>query len=137
MPTILIVDDHESIRRNLRLHLESAGFTVCGEAANGVEAIEKAQTTNPDLIILDLAMPEMNGLEAAAALKYIAPTVPLILLTAHASREVELAAYSAGICSVFSKYGSLDALVDRAFSALRLNPLETRVPVSNAMARQQ
>jgi DNA-binding NarL/FixJ family response regulator len=120
LPTVLIVDDHESIRRNLRLHLESSGFSVCGEAVNGFDAIEKAQSLNPELIILDLAMPEMNGLEAAAALKYIAPSVPLILLTAHASREVELAAYSAGICAVFSKYGELDALIDRAASAVKL-----------------
>ena len=70
------------------------------------------------MVILDLAMPEMNGLEAAAALKYIVPGAPLILLTAHASREVELAAYSAGICAVFSKYGDLEALVERISSAL-------------------
>jgi DNA-binding NarL/FixJ family response regulator len=118
LPTVLIVDDHESIRRNLRFHLESSGFTVCGEAVNGFDAIEKAQSLNPSVVILDLAMPEMNGLEAAAALKYIVPTAPLILLTAHASREVELAAYSAGICAVFSKYGDLEALVERITSAL-------------------
>lgn len=120
---MLIVDDHESIRRNLRLHLESAGFTVCGEAVNGFDAIEKAQSLSPSVIILDLAMPEMNGLEAAAALKHIVPTARLILLTAHASREVELAAYSAGICAVFSKYGDLDALVERASSALEPSAL--------------
>jgi DNA-binding NarL/FixJ family response regulator len=123
LPTVLIVDDHESIRRNLRFHLESAGFTVCGEAINGFDAIEKAQSFNPSVVILDLAMPEMNGLEAAAALKYIVPTAPLILLTAHASREVELAAYSAGICAVFSKYGDLEALVERASSALETGTL--------------
>jgi DNA-binding NarL/FixJ family response regulator len=126
LPTVLIVDDHESIRRNLRLSLESAGFTISGEAANGFDAIEKAQAVIPDLIILDLAMPEMNGLEAAAALKYIVPGVPLILLTAHSSREVELAAFSAGICAVFSKYGELDALIEHA-SAIIEAPLEERV----------
>jgi DNA-binding NarL/FixJ family response regulator len=127
LPTVLIVDDHESIRRNLRLHMESAGFTVCGEATDGLDAIEKAQALNPSVIILDLAMPEMNGLEAAAALKYIVPNARQILLTAHASREVELAAYSAGICAVFSKYGDLDALVERASSALEPDALG-RVP---------
>ena len=126
MPKVLIVDDHESIRRNLRLSLESAGFTISGEAVNGFDAIEKAQEVIPDLVILDLAMPEMNGLEAAAALKYIAPGVPLILLTAHASREVELAAFSAGVCAVFSKYGELDALIEHA-SAIIQAPAEERV----------
>jgi DNA-binding NarL/FixJ family response regulator len=124
LPTVLLVDDHESIRRNLRLRLESAGFTVCGEAVNGFDAIEKAPALSPNLIILDLAMPEMNGLEAAAALKYLVPDVPLMLLTAHASREVELAAHSAGICAVFSKYGDLDSLIDRAFSVLKLHAPE-------------
>ena len=66
--------------------MESAGFTVCGEATDGLDAIEKAQALNPSVIILDLAMPEMNGLEAAAALKYIVPNARQILLTAHASR---------------------------------------------------
>jgi DNA-binding NarL/FixJ family response regulator len=126
LPKVLIVDDHESIRRNLRLSLESAGFTISGEAVNGFDAIEKAQEVIPDLVILDLAMPEMNGLEAAAALKYIAPGVPLILLTAHASREVELAAFSAGVCAVFSKYGELDALIEHA-SAIIQAPAEERV----------
>ena len=126
MPKVLIVDDHESIRRNLRLSLESAGFTISGEAVNGFDAIEKAQEVIPDLVILDLAMPEMNGLEAAAALKHITPGVPLILLTAHASREVELAAFSAGVCAVFSKYGELDALIEHA-SAIIEAPAEERV----------
>lgn len=126
MPKVLIVDDHESIRRNLRVSLESAGFTISGEATNGLDAIEKAQAVIPDLVILDLAMPEMNGLEAAAALKYIVPGVPLILLTAHSSREVELAAFSAGICAVFSKYGELDALIEHA-SAVIAAPLDERV----------
>jgi DNA-binding NarL/FixJ family response regulator len=126
LPKVLIVDDHESIRRNLRVSLESAGFTISGEATNGFDAIEKAQAVIPDLVILDLAMPEMNGLEAAAALKYIAPGVPLILLTAHSSREVELAAFSAGICAVFSKYGELDALIEHA-SAVIAAPLEERI----------
>ena len=123
--SILIVDDHEAIRRQLRsvfsLHPE---FTVCGEAVHGVDAIEKAQQLAPDLIILDLAMPEMNGLEAASALKYIMPAVPLFLLTVHYSRELELAAMGSGICAVFSKHDDLDALVKRARLELKLQPSE-------------
>ncbi len=120
---MLIVDDHESIRRNLRLHLDSAGFTVCGEAVNGFDAIEKAQALSPGVNILDLAMHEMNSLAAAAALKHILPTARLILLTAHASREVEIAARSADTCTLFSKYGDLNALVERASSDLEPGPL--------------
>ena len=119
--SILIVDDHEAIRRGLRfLFRTDPEFTICGEAVDGVDAIKKAQELHPDLILLDLAMPEMNGLEAATALKYIMPNVPLFLLTAHYSRELELAAIASGVCAVFSKHDDLDALIRRARSELRV-----------------
>ena len=119
--SILIVDDHEVVRRELRsLFKPYPEFSICGEAVHGVDAIEKAGELSPDLIILDLAMPEMNGLEAAAALRYMMPTVPLFLLTAHYSRELELAAFGSGICAVFSKYDELDSLVKRARLELKL-----------------
>ena len=119
--SILLVDDHEVIRRQLRLLFNShPDFTICGEAVHGVDAIEKAQQLSPDLIILDLAMPEMNGLEAASALRYILPGVPLFLLTAHYTRELELAAIGSGISAVFSKHEDLDSLVARARLALNL-----------------
>ena len=122
--SILIVDDHEAIRRQLRCIFSAhAEFTVCGEAVHGVDAIEKAQLLSPDLIILDLAMPEMNGLEAASALRYIMPSVPLFLLTVHYNREMELAALGSGICAVFSKHDDLEALVRRARVELKLEPL--------------
>lgn len=121
--SILLVDDHEVIRRQLRLLFDShPDFTICGEAVHGVEAIEKAQQLCPDLIILDLSMPEMNGLEAASSLRYMMPDVPLFLLTAHYSRELELAAFGSGISAVFSKHEDLDSLVERARMALHLHP---------------
>lgn len=119
--SILVVDDHEVIRRQLRSLFDSdPEFTVCGEAVHGVDAIEKAQQLSPDLIILDLSMPEMNGLEAASALHYIMPDVPLFLLTAHYSRELELTAFASGVCAVFSKHNDLDSLLARAKSELRI-----------------
>jgi DNA-binding NarL/FixJ family response regulator len=121
--SILIVDDHEVIRRQIRfLFSPHPEFTVCGEAVHGVDAIEKAQQLSPDLIILDLAMPEMNGLEAAAALKYMLPAVPIFLLTVHYSRELELAALGSGISAVFSKHDDLAALVRRARLEFKLQP---------------
>ena len=121
--SILVVDDHEVIRRQLRLLFSSyPEFTVCGEAVHGVDAIEKAQQLSPDLIILDLSMPEMNGLEAASAIRYIMPEVPLFLLTAHYNRELELTAFGSGICAVFSKHDDLDSLVARARLELNLAP---------------
>ncbi len=113
--TVLIVDDHEAIRRTLRSRFDAMPeFLVCGEAVNGVDAVEKAQQLSPDLVILDFAMPEMNGLETATALKYMMPSVRLFLLTVHNNREMEIAARDAGVDVVFSKYDNLAALFQRA-----------------------
>jgi len=70
-------------------------------------------------------MPEMNGLEAAAALKYMMPAVPIFLLTAHFTRELELAAFGSGVCAVFSKHDDLDSLVRRARLELKLQHPDT------------
>jgi DNA-binding NarL/FixJ family response regulator len=82
MPKFLIADDSETIRTILRTFLESReGFEVCGEAVDGVDAIEKAKELHPDLIILDLAMPRMNGAAAASVLKRRMPKTPIVLFT--------------------------------------------------------
>lgn len=83
--TILIVDDNASERRVIRAAVEyHTKFRVCGEAANGTEAIQRARQLRPDLIIMDLAMPLMNGLEAASVLKKELPGVPVVLFTLYA-----------------------------------------------------
>jgi DNA-binding NarL/FixJ family response regulator len=119
--SVLIVDDHEAVRRELRRLFQSRPeFTVCGEAGDGVEAISKAEQLSPDLVILDLAMPEMNGLEAAGALRFIIPDAVLFLLTAYNNRELELAAFQSGIRAVFSKYEDMDGLLGRARAELKI-----------------
>jgi DNA-binding NarL/FixJ family response regulator len=119
--SVLIADDHEAIRRELRRIFQSLPeFTVCGEAVNGADAISKAEQLSPDLVILDLAMPEMNGLEAAGALLYMLPDAKLFLLTAYHNRELELAALQQGVHAVFSKYDNLDGLISRARAELKL-----------------
>jgi DNA-binding NarL/FixJ family response regulator len=79
--SILIVDDSKMVRGIVRVFLEARGYAVCGEAGDGVEAIEKARALKPDLIVLDFQMPRMNGIEAASALKGMMPNVPIILFT--------------------------------------------------------
>jgi DNA-binding NarL/FixJ family response regulator len=119
--SVLIVDDHEAIRRELRRLFQShPEFTVCGEAVDGADALSKAQQLAPDLIILDFAMPEMNGLEAASALHHIMPDATLFLLSAYHTRELELAASQFGARAVFSKYDNLDGLIRRARTELKL-----------------
>jgi len=77
-----MVDDHPAIRTALRMAFErQPGFTVCGEAEDGFDAIGKAKRLAPDLIVLDLRMPVMDGLEAARELKRLFPQTPLMMLT--------------------------------------------------------
>src|ERR1700730_19122344 len=78
--SILIVDDSLPVRRMLRSFVEArTDFEVCGEAVNGLDAIEKARTLHPDLIVMDLSMPVMNGLEAETVLKAMLPEVPVVI----------------------------------------------------------
>jgi len=108
----LIIDDSSIMRKTLRQTLEGqAGWKVCGEAADGREGIEKAKQLKPDLILLDLAMPVMNGLEAARELTRVLPWVPLLMFTSYETPHLRREALSAGIRTVMSKSESIEALV--------------------------
>lgn len=112
---ILIVDDNAIIRRSLRRILESVeGWQVLGEAADGQEGIDKAKELGPDLIILDLSMPRLNGLEAARILSKTMPKVPLLMFSAHTGHIVEEEATAAGVSAVLSKTGDVETLVRQA-----------------------
>jgi len=115
LPSVLIVDDHAAVRAQIRAAFENySRFVVCDEAENGAEAIAKAVVLKPDLIILDLSMPLMNGLEAAATLRKLLPNVLLFLLTAHNGRATEEAALQAGVHKVFYKHQDLTLLIEHA-----------------------
>jgi DNA-binding NarL/FixJ family response regulator len=110
---ILIVDDSAQIRNMVRLWLETDDkFEVCGEAADGMEGIEKALALKPDLIVLDLLMPRMNGLQAAEALQSTMPEVPIILFTLFPDSELASQARKAGVASVLSKMTEMSSLCD-------------------------
>jgi DNA-binding NarL/FixJ family response regulator len=108
---ILIVDDGDSVRDIIRIFLEREGFQVCGEAADGLEAIEKAKVLRPDLIVLDLAMPGMNGVEAASVLTGSLPGVPIVVLTMYEEFLGSSLASVSGIKAVVSKTDTLTKLV--------------------------
>jgi DNA-binding NarL/FixJ family response regulator len=115
---ILIADDDDDVRRMIRWFLKlRTTYEVCGEAVNGVDAIEKARTLNPDLILLDYSMPAMNGIETGAVLKAMLPEVPVILFTNQDTLSIESAAISVGIRAVVPKTdigklaGHLDTLL--------------------------
>ena len=101
---ILIVDDSAFLRNSIRSCIEqNTDWQVCGEAENGQIAIEKTRELHPDLIILDLAMPVMNGLDAARHITGIAPSVAIVLFTMHGSKELSRYAELIGIKQVLSK----------------------------------
>jgi two-component system response regulator NreC len=114
MNRILLVDDSPTMRGHLRREFEGAGWVVCGEAANGEEAIVKAEQLRPQVILLDLSMPGINGLTAARRLKRVLPEVHLILFTGHGELFKLNEASAAGISAVFSKSGSISELLDKA-----------------------
>jgi CheY-like chemotaxis protein len=118
LETVLLVDDTASIRRALRVMFESAGYHVCAEAENGAEAIELATKHKPSLIVLDLSMPVMNGLQAAPELRRILPTAPIILFTAHADSILKENIIDVGISSVVAK-GVAEGLLEEVQSRLK------------------
>src|SRR5580698_7231741 len=80
-PSILLADDNWSVRKAMRTYLELTGFEICGEAADGLDAVAKATALKPDFVVLDLAMPGMNGFDAARKLHEIVPDAHLVVFT--------------------------------------------------------
>jgi DNA-binding NarL/FixJ family response regulator len=104
---ILIADDHAGVRKTLtRAFQMHPGWEVCGEAATGLEAVEKATALKPDIIVLDLSMPVMDGLQAASQILSTDPNLPIILFTNHLSATLDAEARKAGIRRVLSKDGT-------------------------------
>jgi DNA-binding NarL/FixJ family response regulator len=117
--SVLIADDHETIRQALcHLFTSQKDFDVCGEAENGLEAVEMAEVLRPDLILLDLSMPVMNGVEAACELKRLMPMVPIIVFSEYGDVFSEREARSTGISAFVSKTEHLSVLLDKARAVL-------------------
>ena len=118
---ILVVDDNRFIRHSLyQLFTSQGDFDVCGEAENGADAIEKAQALHPDVIVIDLSMPIMNGIDAARALKQLVPTVPIIMFSEYSDAFSQNEARSAGVSALVSKSKNVSALL---FEVRRLSGL--------------
>jgi DNA-binding NarL/FixJ family response regulator len=116
---VLVVDDNAVIRHALcKVFTSEAGFDVCGEAENGRDAIEKAQALQPDLIVMDLSMPVMNGIDAAHALKTLMPMVPIIMFSEYSDVFSEQEARSAGVSALVSKSEHVSFLIEKARALL-------------------
>jgi len=110
---ILIIDDSDSTRGLVREFLESrSAFEVCGEAADGLEGVEKGLELKPDLIVLDYSLPRINGLQVAMILREVVPKTPIILFTVFKDAIPIQVAHAAGVASVVSKSDQLTVLAD-------------------------
>ena len=117
--SIFIVDDSSDIRAGIRRQLEVSGFEVCGEAGDGIDALDKLSRLRPDLIILDMSMPRMNGVDAARQLKYMCPNVPVILYTAFTDVFRRKQALPEGVSEIVAKG---ENLLDRVVRSLGTTP---------------
>lgn len=119
MVRILVADDNPAIRKCLRGLLEHQhDWRVCDEATNGKEAVEHFQKTKPDLIVIDLQMPEMNGLDAARQIVHQSPGTPILMVTIHSSKELSEEARKVGIRGTCAK-GNINCVVDAVGALLR------------------
>lgn len=118
---ILVVDDHELVRRGICsiLGAEST-LTICGEAIDGRDAVEKARALHPDIIVMDISMPRLNGLEAIREIKSFLPQVEIVIVSQHASPQMVRQGFNAGARGYVLKSSiSSDLLTAIAKVALR------------------
>jgi len=108
----MLVDDHDVVRTGLRSYLEQqSGIQVVAEARNGNEALERAQQTQPDVIVMDITMPEMDGLAATRRLKEILPTIQILALTVHEDKQYFFEMMAAGASGYITKQSAAEDLV--------------------------
>jgi two-component system chemotaxis response regulator CheY len=100
---VLVVDDSQTTRRVLRVLLGSRDWTICGEAENGWSGVEKFEELKPDVVVLDLAMPDMDGIETAKLMTAADPRIPIILFTILGFEGVDSFAREAGIRAIVPK----------------------------------
>jgi DNA-binding NarL/FixJ family response regulator len=115
----LIADDHAMVRKMLALVVQThPGWEVCGEAENGQEAVNKAAELMPDLIIMDMAMPVLDGMRAAREILAANPLVPIVMHTLHSSPPLALEAKKAGVRSLVAKTEAGNELLSAIEAAL-------------------
>jgi len=129
MPNVLLADNHAGIRRCVRNILESReGWEVCAEAATGRQAVELTAATRPDIVVLDLSMPELNGLQAAEQIHERFPEILMVILTGHDTPELSDVSKAVGVRICISKANlyELDETLDTVWQQVQKHPKETR-----------
>ncbi len=120
---ILIVDDHEIFRKGLRSILESrTELEICGEATNGIEAVDKARAIRPDVVLMDISMPYLDGLQATRQIRRDVPGSQILLLSQHDSPHMLAAALKAGASAYVTKSQVSQCLVEALNAVIRREP---------------
>jgi len=131
---ILVADDHQVVRTGLRALLESKpGWQVCAEAANGREAVEKADQLKPDVAVLDIGMPLLNGVEATRQIRKLSPQTEILILTMHESEQLVQEVLGAGAHGYILK-DDADRNLIAAIDALRRHKPYLSSKVSEAVS---
>ncbi|MDB6175771.1 MAG: DNA-binding response regulator [Chthoniobacteraceae bacterium] len=108
---VLLADDHAMVRRGLRALVETlSGWSVCAEARTGREAVELAEKLHPDIVIMDMAMPVLNGLEATRQIKKVCPETEVLIFTGHETEALVHQVFEAGARSYISKTAGTESL---------------------------
>jgi DNA-binding NarL/FixJ family response regulator len=123
---ILIADDHDLVRKGLRRLIEEhAGWTVCAEARSGREAVEQAAQCNPDIVVIDVSMPDLNGLEATRQIRKSCPKTDVLVITHHDSDEMAAEVLNAGARGYVLKSDSDEELAHAVEALSRHKPFFT------------
>jgi DNA-binding NarL/FixJ family response regulator len=123
---ILIADDHDVMREGTRAVIErQAGWEVCGLAATGREAVEQSRELKPDIVVMDMSMPELNGLDAAVQIKRALPKTEILIFTAHTSEDLIREVFESGAKSFINKAEAHTYLVEAIESLSRHKPFFT------------
>jgi DNA-binding NarL/FixJ family response regulator len=134
---ILLVDDHDVVRRGLRSLVEAqVGWEVCGEAATGREAVEKAGRLKPNVVIMDITLPELNGLEATRQIRRATPETQVLILTVHESEELLAEALRAGAHACMLKSDAGRELVSAIGALTQGKPFFTSKVAGILLSRQ-
>ena len=115
---LMLADDHRMLREGLRRSMTEHGFDVVGEAADGAEAVDMATELSPDVILMDVTMPELDGVEATRLVKAANPAIRVIMLTMHADQEVLAAAIRSGASGYLVKDCSTEEISDAIRAAV-------------------
>ena len=109
---LLLVDDHDVVRTGLRSFLETQpGVEVVAEAKNGLQALERAKDAQPDIVLMDITMPDMDGMEATQQLKKLYPDCQVLVLTVHADKQYFMKMLSVGASGYITKQAAADELI--------------------------